>query len=502
MAKKLRQRVKIMNELEKKMTLDEAKKNLILVQKKVLAYNHAMALIHFDGYTTAPRETAANRAAAYSTLAEESYKLATSEETFALLEYLDSHRDELSQVERRMVHVLLKDVRAMKKIPMDEYVAYQELIVKAEDVWERAKNASDFEIFCPYLEKIFETVKRFAVYIEPDKDPYDHCLGDFEEGLTREACDKFFGKLRAEIVPLLKAIGEKPQLSDDVRHGNFPAAKQEELAYHLMELIGLDLGHVGLGQTEHPFTTSIGSHHDVRITTHYYPDDFAESMYSVIHEGGHALYDTGSADEFAYTCLDGGVSMSIHESQSRFYENIIGRSKDFAKLIFPKLQEIFPEQMAGYDVEAFYHALNRVQPSLKRTESDEVTYCLHIMIRYELEKRVMAGELAVKDLPAEWNRMYAEYLGIEVPSDKEGVLQDTHWAGGMIGYFPSYALGNAYGAQFYAKMQESVDVAGCIATGDFEPVNEWNRENIWKHGGLYKPSELLERIGGEFDPDY
>ena len=270
-----------------------------------------------------------------------------------------------------------------------------------------------------------------------------------------------------------------------------------------MDKIGLDLGHVGLSTTEHPFTTSLGSHFDERITTHYFTDDFVCSMYSVIHEGGHALYDTGSADELAYTVLDGGVSMSIHESQSRFYENIIGRSRSFCRMIFPKLAELFPEHMQGRDAEEFYRAVNKAQPSLIRTEADEVTYCLHVMIRYELEKRIIAGELEVKDLPAEWNRMYKEYLGIDVPDDKHGVLQDSHWASGLFGYFPSYALGNAYGAQFLAKMKETVDVDKCIEEGDFTPVNDWNREHIWKHGSMYKPSELLERVlGGKFDPDF
>jgi carboxypeptidase Taq len=269
-----------------------------------------------------------------------------------------------------------------------------------------------------------------------------------------------------------------------------------------METMGLDLTHVGLATTEHPFTTSFGSHLDERITTHHHRDDFASSMYSVIHEGGHALYDTGSDDRLAYTVLDGGVSMGIHESQSRFYENIIGRSRQFCTFIMPKLRELLP-QLEGRTAEELYKAVNKVEPSLIRTEADEVTYCLHVMIRYELEKRIMAGELEVKELPQEWNRLYKEYLGIDVPDDRHGVLQDSHWSGGSIGYFPSYALGSAYGAQFLAKMKESVDFEGCIEKGDFAPINGWNRENIWKYGSTYKPSQLLERVlGGSFSPDY
>ena len=485
------------------MNIDEARQELMDLQRRLAAYEHAMGIIYYDGCTTAPADTAENRAVSMSVLSEDVYRISTSEETALLLELLDEHRDELPVAEQRMVHLMLKEIRDMQKIPMDEYIAYQELVVKADDVWHRAKDASDFEMFRPYLEKIFETVKKFALYIEPDKDPYDHCLNDYEEGLTMAACDEFFSKLRENIVPLIAETGSREQVDDSIRYGDFPEDKQEELAYYLMKMIGLDLGHVGLSTTEHPFTTSLGSHFDERITTHYYRDDFACSMYSVVHEGGHALYDTGSADELAYTVLDGGVSMSIHESQSRFYENIIGRSRGFCRLVFPELQRLFPEQMAGRDAEELYRAVNKVQPSLIRTESDEVTYCLHVMIRYELEKRVMAGELEVKDLPAEWNRMYKEYLGVDVPDDKHGVLQDSHWASGLIGYFPSYALGNAYGAQFLARMKESVDVDACIENGDFGPVNEWNRENIWKYGGIYKPVELFEKAaGGKFDPDY
>ena len=487
----------------KEWTMESAKQELMALQRKMAAYEHAMGAIYYDGETTAPKGTAENRAVTLPILSEEIYKLSTSEETVELLEYLDARKEELTEKEQRMVYLLLKDLRDMQKIPMEEFITYQELLVNAEDAWHRAKEASDFEMFRPFLEKIFETNKRFAGYIHPEMDPYNHCLDQYEEGLTKDTLDAFFGKLRENIVPLLKKIGEKPQVDDSIRHGQFPSDKQEALSYYLMKTIGLDLDHVGLSTTEHPFTTSLGSHLDERITTHYFEDDFASSMFSVIHEGGHALYDTGSARDLAFTVLDGGTSMSIHESQSRFYENIIGRSRAFCTFVFPKLQELFPEQMADWTAEDFYKAVNKAEPSLIRTEADELTYSLHIMIRYELEKRVMAGELEVKDLPAEWNRMYKEYLGVDVPDDKHGVLQDTHWSGGMVGYFPSYALGNAYGAQFLAKMKETVDIDGCIEKGEFGPVNDWNREQIWQHGSLYTPKQVLDRVLGEpFDAQY
>ena len=298
--------------------LDSARGELSALQRKIAAYEHAMGSIYYDGATAAPKETAENRAVSLSILSEEVYKLSTSPETVELLEYLDSQKESLDEKERREVFLLLKDLREMKKIPIDEFVAYQELQVRSAAVWEKAKQDNDFESFRPYLEKVFETKKRFALYVEPDMDPYDKCLDDYEEGLTKKTLDAFFDGLRAEIVPLLKNVSEKPQIDDSIRFGAFPAAKQEELARYLMELIGLDLGHVGLATTEHPFTTSLGSHFDERITTHYHEDDFASSLYSVVHEGGHALYDTGSADDLAYTVIDGGMAMSLHESQSRF----------------------------------------------------------------------------------------------------------------------------------------------------------------------------------------
>ena len=403
----------------------------------------------------------------------------------------------------RMVYLLLKDIRNMRKIPMDEFVAYQELLVMADDVWHKAKETSDFALFAPYLEKIFETHKRFAHYCAPDRDPYDYWLNEYEPGISKKTCDQFFDTLKGRLVPLIHEITAARQVSDDFMWGDFPEYKQDVLSHYLMELIGLDTDHVGLSVTEHPFTTSLGSHLDERITTNYKKDNFAASMYSVIHEGGHALYDTGSARDLAYTVLDCGVSMGIHESQSRFYENILGRSKGFTGFVLPEIRKLFPEAMKDVEPDQFYKAINRCQPSLIRTEADEVTYCLHVMIRYELEKRVMAGDLEVKDLPAEWNRLYREYLGLDVPDDKRGVLQDSHWSGGMIGYFPSYALGSAYGAQFLHKMKETTDVDKCLAEGNFAPINEWNRSHIWQYGSLYTPAQLLDRVFGEpFDPNY
>ncbi|MDO5326117.1 MAG: carboxypeptidase M32 [Clostridia bacterium] len=484
------------------MNMEQAKQDLMKLQEQMSAYDHAMGLISYDGETTAPKGTAANRAHALGILSEITYKISTGKETVELLEYLDAHQQDLSDREKRMVYLLIKDIRFMQKIPMEEYVEYQKLIVESQDVWYNAKLNSDFASFEPYLEKMFDYQKRFAQYAAPDMDPYDYWLNEYEAGLCKEKLDAFFGALRQRLVPLIQACGQKPQVSDDCIKGDFPEDKQEALALWLMDTMGLDRQHVGLSTTEHPFTTSLGSHLDERITTHYHRDDVSSSMFSVVHEGGHALYDTGSDEDLAYTVLDGGVSMGIHESQSRFYENILARSKAFVRFLFPKLQNLFPEQMKPYTWQDLYRAVNRVQPSLIRTEADEVTYSLHVMIRYELEKRVMAGEMTVHELPEAWNKLYHESLGVTVPDDRQGVLQDSHWSFGAIGYFPSYALGSAYGAQFLKKMRETVDVDADLEKGDFTRINQWNREHIWHFGSLLTPQEILDRtLEAPFDPN-
>lgn len=483
------------------MILEEAISNLMNLQVKMAAYSHALTLLYYDGVTAAPRNTAANRGQTTSVLSEQLYALNTSEETVALLEFLDLHREELSEKERRMVFLLLKDIRRMQKIPVEEYTAHKRLLVEAENTWRIAKEKNDFSLFEPYLKRVFDDAKRFAGYCAPEMEPYDYWLNEFEEGLTQAKADVFFATVYRHIVPLLKKVCAAPQLDDSILHGLFSPDKETALSRRLMEIIGLDSAHVGLAVSEHPFTTSLGSHYDERITTHYREDDFSPALFSVIHEGGHALYDTGSDDSLAYTVLDGGSSMGLHESQSRFYENFLGRSRAFSQFLFSVLQEVFPEAMAGHNSEELYKAVNRCVPSCTRREADELTYCLHVMVRYELEKRILAGELSVHDLPAAWNQLYKEYLGVDVPDDSHGVLQDFHWAGGYIGYFPSYALGSAYGAQFLRKMKETVDVDDCLRRGDFIPINDWNRKHIWRSGCLYRPGELFEKvICGSFDP--
>ena len=483
------------------MTVEEAKAALKELQEKEFAYTQAQGMLFYDAVTGAPPETAAPRGVTMGVLSAASYGLTAGKETAALLDFLDAHREELTPAERRITDLKLKSLRRLRKIPVEQYVAYDRLLNESSSVWHKAKEASDYALFEPYLARIVDTLRAFAVLCEPDMDPYDYLMDNYEEGLTRQTCDAFFGALRDKMAPLLARAAAAPQPDTALLHLPFPIEKQRELSNYVMALMGIDRGHCGLAVTEHPFTTDF-SKYDVRITTHYYPDDFVSSMYSTIHEGGHALYELHTADEYAYTELGGGASMGIHESQSRFYENILGRSRPFLGCMWPELTRLCPA-LSDHTPEELYRAVNRAEPSLIRTEADEFTYYLHVMIRYELERDLMSGRLSTRELPEKWNALYREYLGVDVPDDRRGVLQDSHWSNGQIGYFPSYALGSAYGAQMLAKMKETVGVDICLSRGNLAPVNAWLEEHVWKYGRLYPPAELLRAaVGGPFDPSY
>ena len=483
------------------MELTEAVQHLELLQKKLYAYTCADSSLYLDAVTVAPKNTSEGRGVALSILAGERQKLMTCPETKALLEELGGHLDELDLVHRREVEELRRSCGQLTRIPADEYMAYSELTNRASDVWHKAKEQNDFASFCPVLQELVDYNRKFAGYYDATKKPYDALLNEYERGVDMEMLDNFFATLRQTIVPLLQKIEQKPQIDDSFLHNYYPVDKQKAFADYIMEVMGLDRGHCGLGETEHPFTLEFNNK-DVRITTNYDTHNVASSMFSVLHEGGHAMYELGIRDDLQYTCLAGGVSMGVHESQSRFFENLIGRSRPFVEAIYPKVQEFFPEQLGGISAEQFYRAINKAEPSLIRTESDELTYCLHIMVRYEIEKQLIGGTLEAKDVPAEWAKLYKEYLGIDVPTDREGCLQDSHWSGGSFGYFPSYALGNAYGAQMLHNMEQTVDVAGDSAKGDLSHIAGWLREKIHQYGGLMVPADVVKNACGEFDPHY
>ena len=481
------------------MELNEALARLAELQKKLYAYQAADSALYLDGTTVAPKDTAEGRGVALGILAGERHRLFSAPETGELLDFLWERGAELDQLRRRQVEELRRSYAQLTRIPAEEYMEYAMLTNEAGDVWHRAKEAGDFELFRPLLEKLVAFNIRFAGYYDSTKAPYDALLNEYERGVDTVYLDGFFAALRGRIVPLLRAIGEKEQPDDSFLYRHYPVEAQRKFSDYLMEVLGLDRAHCAIGETEHPYTLEFNNK-DVRITTHYHEDNMDFSMYSVIHEGGHAKYELGIADELQYTCLAGGVSMGVHESQSRFYENLIGRSLPFIQAVFPKMKEFFPEQLAGVTAEQFYRAVNKAQPSLIRTEADELTYCLHIMVRYELEKQLIGGTLEARDVPEAWNRLYREYLGVDVPDDRQGCLQDSHWSGGAFGYFPSYALGSAYGAQMLKNMEAEIDVWGPVSRGDLSGVSEWLREKVHRYGGLLEPADVVKNACGQFDP--
>ena len=482
--------------------LNDAIARLDEIEATASAYGHAMGVLSLDAATAAPLGSAEGRGKTMAVLSSVIYELAASDDTRDLTKYLSDHADELDPVHRRQAEIRKRDCEQLTRIPQEEYVAYNVLLNKAEGIWRVAKQNNDFAAFAPTLSEIVAFNRKFAGYYDAEKEPYDALLNEYEEGLTMQTLDAFFARLRGVIVPLVHAISEKEQPDTAFLEQSYPIEGQKQLAKYLMDVIGLDPNACTIVESEHPFTCGFNNK-DVRITTHYYENQPTFSMFSTIHEGGHALYELGVEDAYNGTCLTGGASMGIHESQSRFYENIIGRSLEFIELIFPKMQEIFPEQLAGVTAWDLYRAVNKAQPSLVRTESDELTYALHIMIRYEIEKQLIAGTLEVADVPAEWNRLYKEYLGVDVPSDTQGCLQDSHWSGGSIGYFPSYALGSAYGAQMKHVMESELGpIAPCIARGEIGTITAWLREHIHRFGNFKKPAAIFEDACGKFDPDF
>lgn len=471
-------------------------------QAVMSAYHHVMGVLYLDATTAAPSDTWEGRGRTKEVMSEIMYKLSTDPENEELLSYLETHIGELDVQTRREVEVLRKDFDQTQKIPANEYIAYSVLLNDAQAAWVKAKTEDDFAAFAPYLEKIMDYNRKFAGYYNPDMKPYDALLNKYEEGMTMETLDAFFAQLRSAIVPLIAKIKEVPQIDDSFLHKHYPVEIQRKFSDFLMEVLDIDRTHCGIAETEHPYTTNFNNK-DVRITTHYHEDNLVSSMFSVIHEGGHALYELGADDRYNFTALSGGASMGIHESQSRFYENIIGRSHAFVHAIFPKVKELFPEQLEGIDEEIFYRAINKAEPSLIRTEADELTYALHVMVRYEIEKQLIAGTLTVAEVPCEWKRLYKEYLGVDVPNDTMGCLQDSHWSGGMVGYFPSYALGSAYGPQMLKVMVEEIgDIYADVAAGDVSKVTAWLKEHIHRHASFKKPGALFEEVCGKFDASH
>ena len=481
------------------MTLNEAVEKLNELEKAAYALGHAQSVLYTDGDTVAPKNSWKGRGKALAYLGELIYRQLVNPETGEILETILQHRDETDEITFRRAEVMKDSYDELHVLPMEEFVAWQELTNEASAVWHDAKEKSDWNMFAPYLEKMVTARRRFASLKNPEKPAYDVLLDVYEKDITMAELDPFFRTLREELSPVIREVAAREKPVPAFMKGPWPVDRQRLFSEKIMALEGIDPLNCTLGETEHPFTNGANKW-DMRITTHYHEEDPFASMFSVIHEGGHALYEMDVRDDLQFTCLSGGVTMGVHESQSRFYENLIGRSRAFCTPLLKILKEVFPEQMQGVTEEELYSAVNLSRPSLIRTEADELTYSLHVMIRYELEKAMIGGGLKVADIPGEWNRLYKEVLGVDVPDDKRGCLQDSHWSCGGMGYFPSYALGSAYGVQMLRQMEKETDIWGPVAKGDLSPVTAWLTDKIHQYGSLKKPRDLLPAaMGGPLD---
>ncbi|MBY4797240.1 carboxypeptidase M32 [Collinsella sp. AGMB00827] len=473
------------------------------LERELWSQEYLMKLADFDGSTAAPEQGAAARGEALGYLAEQHHQLLTSGASCSIVRRSRAALDagELSDQFADEIRVLERDQKEALAIPTDEAVAWTKLICEADAVWHKAKPTGDWESFAPYLDRIISALKRQAAYLDPTRDPYDVWLDQFERGLTAADFDAFCTTVRKTVVPLVAAITKKGQPSCPYLNAHVPEAAQRALSYDLMKLVGLDHSSASLAFTEHPFSEGFAQG-DARVATHIYENNLMSNTYSVIHESGHAIYELNVDPAYAYTCLEGGTSMGMHESQSRLFENTLGRSRAFMEPLLRLLRIHAPEVYGSVSEDELYHAVNIATPSLIRTEADELTYPLHIMIRYEIERALFAGELKAETVPARWAELTQSYLGLAVPSNTEGALQDIHWSGGSFGYFPTYALGSAYDAQFVDAMEASgIDLDAACASGNLEPIRSWLKEKIWRWGRAKDAPELIyQACGSTFDP--
>lgn len=454
--------------------------------------------MHWDSRTGAPKNGSEDRAESIGQLSTDIFNIQTSDRMKELIDVLYERLDDLSEDTKKAVELAKKEYEENKKIPEAEYKEYVILCSKAETAWEEAKGKSDFSLFSPYLEQLIEFNKRFITYWGYQEHPYDALLDLFEPGVTVKVLDQLFAELKEAIIPLVKQVtasGNKPDTSFLTKA--FPKEKQKELSLYFLQELGYDFDGGRLDETVHPFATTL-NWGDVRVTTRYDEKDFRTAIFGTIHECGHAIYEQNIDEALSGTNLSDGASMGIHESQSLFYENFIGRNKHFWTPYYQKIQEASPEQFKDISLDDFVRAINESKPSFIRVEADELTYPLHIIIRYEIEKAIFSNEVSVEDLPSLWNQKYQDYLGITPQTDAEGILQDVHWAGGDFGYFPSYALGYMYAAQLKQKMLEDLpEFDALLERGEFHPIKQWLTEKVHIHGKRKKPLDIIKDATGE-----
>jgi len=459
----------------------------------------AAAVLSWDQETFMPdggAEARANQIATLKTMAHERF---VTDEMGALLEEAETavEAGNASETAADLVRVTRHDYDRARKLPADLVQSLSQAASQGQTAWKQARANDDFDHFAPHLKRLVDLTIQKAEALGYDQERYDVLLDEYEPGLPTSAVVDTFADLREQLVPLVDAIADQPAPDDSMLHGAFPVDKQKAFGERVITDFGYDFDCGRQDISAHPFTTSFGIR-DVRLTTRFDAQFLPSGLFSTLHEAGHGLYEQGIAPNLARTPLAEGASLGIHESQSRFYENVVGRSRPFWQHYYPDLQDTFPEALRNVALDDFYRAINRVEPSLIRVEADEVTYPLHIMLRFELERALVQEDLAVQDLPTAWHDRMDEYLGITPDTDANGVLQDVHWSFGAIGYFPTYALGTLMSAQIAeAVRQDLPDFDAQIAAGQFEPLLDWLRTHIHRYGRRLDAPDLLEQAMGQ-----
>jgi carboxypeptidase Taq len=456
--------------------------------------NAVGGLLGWDQQTMMPERAAPGRAEQLGTLGKLLHERFTDD---AIGRLLDAAKPETGSVDEALVRVTRRDWEKARRVPSELAAELARAGALGHQAWVEARDRADFSAFLPFLRRNVELKLRYVECFDGYDDPYDVLLDDYEEGMTSAEVDALFTELRAGLVPLIGAIAERADAVDaGALHGDFPVERQRTLVRRVVERLGWSADGWRLDEAAHPFATSFGPS-DVRLTTRYDGSYVGMALYGAIHEFGHGLYESQVDPALARTPLGEGVSLGVHESQSRLWENVVGRGRPFAGWLHAQLAGMFPERFAAVDAEAFYRAVNRVQPSLIRVEADEATYGLHIILRFELERAMIAGTVALEELPEAWNARMQQYLGVAVPNDAVGVLQDVHWSGGDIGYFATYALGNLIGAQLWQRARLDLpDLDAQLAAGDGSALRAWLGEHVHRHGRTYPPRELISRVVG------
>ncbi len=478
--------------------MDETLKSLKEILGQVADLEASVAVLEWDQQTYMPPGGADGRSMALSTVSRLAHESFIDDRVGELLSALEPGLASLDpdSDEARLVRVTRRQYDKARKVPAQFVAEFRRVTSLSFQTWQEARVRSNFALFRPHLERVVEMRRQYAGFFAPYDSVYDPPLDDHEPGMKTAELKAIFEALRPRQVKLIQAIAEKPPVDDSLLRLNYDEAKQWDFGMEVAKSFGYDLSRGREDRSAHPFTTGFNTG-DVRITTRLDRNYLPEGMFGTFHETGHALYDQGLPQRLERTPIARSLSYAFHESQSRTWENLVGRSRPFWKHYYPRLQAYFPEQLGSVDLDTFYRAVNRVVPSFIRTEADEATYNLHIMLRLDLEMAFLEGRLAVADLPEAWASGMREYLGITPPDDKVGVLQDVHWSTGAVGYFPTYALGNLLAAQLWEKAQSDIpDLSKQIERGEFRDLLAWQRENVHQHGGKYEPMELIVKATG------